>query len=247
MSLRRSKLVLPVAPAPPAASARPRPQFSLKDLPWGRIASAFGLLIGIGALIYSQIDVHELHRQAARMPAGGAFALLTVLPLFGFPASVLHVAAGIRFGAGLGLALVSLSIAVQLLVSYGIVHLWRERFERARWLTKLRKRIPQGAHASICVFTVLLPGAPFTAINYVLPLMGVPLRTFFFCCLPIHTLRSTITVVFGDQSDQLTPGRLAALVAYALLIFSASWWMYRRMRRQFEGRPAAAGDPKQPA
>jgi uncharacterized membrane protein YdjX (TVP38/TMEM64 family) len=109
---------------------------------------------------------------------------------------------------------------------------------------KVRRRIPQGAHASIATFTVLLPGAPYAAINYVLPLIGVPLRTFLLCCLPLHSLRSSVTVIFGDQSDELTPGRMAGLAAYALTILATSWWMYRRMRRQFEDPPSAAGDPK---
>lgn len=217
-------------------------RFRLSEIPWGKVAAAVVVLGAIAALVYSRIDVHELHRQAARMPAGAAFALLAVLPLIGFPASLLHVAAGIRFGAALGLALVALSICLQLLASFAIVKLWRTRFESARWVARVRKRIPKGAHASICVFTVLLPGAPYTGINYVLPLVGVPLRTFLLCCLPLHTLRSTVTVMFGDQSDNLTPGRLAALVAYALVILSVSWWMYRRLRRQFEGLPATAGD-----
>lgn len=228
-------------------STRTAPRLNLGELPWGRIATGVVVLGVIGALLYSQIDVHELHRSAARLPAGAAFALLAILPLLGFPASLLHVAAGIRFGAPLGMAVVCASIAFQLLASYAIVHVWRDRFERARWVKRVRKRIPEGAHASICVFTVLLPGAPYTAINYVLPLIGVPLRTFFFCCLPLHTLRSTVTVVFGDQSDTLTPGRLAALAAYAVTILAVSWWMYRRMQRRFEGQPAKADGPKQRA
>ena len=230
------------SPPPRTRRRRALPPLRLSELPWGRIASVLVVLIAIGALLYSQIDVHELHRQANRLPGPVAFALLLILPLIGFPVSLLHVAAGIRFGAALGLGLVALSIGLQLLASFGIGHVWRARFERARWVERIRRRVPKGAHASICVFTVLLPGAPYTAINYVLPLVGVPLRTFLLCCLPLHTLRSTVTVLLGDQSDQLTPGRLAVLVAYALTILGASWWMFRRMRRQFEGPPAAEGD-----
>lgn len=216
----------------------------MSELPWGRIASAVIVIAVIGALIYSQLDVHEVHRQAARLPAPLGFALLTVLPLLGFPASLLHIAAGIRFGAPLGMALVSLSIGLQLLASFAIVRLWRGHFERARWVAKVRKRIPKGAHASICIFTLLLPGAPYAGINYVLPLVGVPLRTFLLCAWPVHTLRSTVTVVFGDQSDELTPWRLAALAAYALTVLGACWWMFRRLRRQFEDPPAAASGRK---
>lgn len=186
-----------------------------------------------------------VHEAADRLHGGIAFALLTLLPLAGFPASLIHLAAGVRFGAQLGLALVTLSILLQLLASYALAHRFKERL--TRWVAPLRERIPEGAHASICVITVLLPGAPYAAVNYVLPLLGVPLRTYLLCCLPLHALRATVTVTFGDQSDRLTPGRLAVLVAYALVIAGASFVTYRRMRAKLEDQPPAASGRKQPA
>jgi uncharacterized membrane protein YdjX (TVP38/TMEM64 family) len=226
---------------------RNRKPLRLADLPWRKIASYAVVVGAIAIVVYSQIDIEAVHQQASRFNAGVAFALLVVLPLVGFPASLLHVAAGIRFGAPLGLALVSLSILIQVAASFAIVRVWRQHFEHARWVKKIRERIPEGAHASVCVFTVLLPGVPYAAINYVLPLIGVPLRTFIACAWPLHSLRSTVTVVFGDQSDQLTAARLAVLLVYAMLIVAASWWTYRRMQSQFEGPPRVAGDRKQSA
>jgi uncharacterized membrane protein YdjX (TVP38/TMEM64 family) len=232
-----------------AGPRRPRPTrqpLRLADFPWGKIV-CFALVLGvIAALVYSRIDLRRIHEQAAGFNGGLAFALLVVLPLVGFPASLLHLAAGIRFGAVLGLTLVSFSILLQLLASYGIVRLWRPWFEQARWLKKIRARIPHGAHAGVCVVTVLLPGAPYAAVNYVLSLMGVSLRTFILCAWPLHTLRSTITVLFGDQSAHLTAARLAVLMAYALTIFAASWWTYRRLQARFEGRRPTADDRKPP-
>jgi uncharacterized membrane protein YdjX (TVP38/TMEM64 family) len=226
-------------------AARPLPP--LRELPWGRIAAVILIVGAIGIGLYKQIDVEAVHAQAARLNAVVAFALLVVLPLLGFPASLLHVAAGIRFGAGLGLVLVCASILIQLLASHTLVRLWRPYFERARWVKKVRSRIPEGAHASVTIFTVLLPGAPYAAINYVLPLIGVPLRTFLLCAWPLHTLRSTVTVVFGDQSAHLTAGRLVGLLAYALAILGVSWWTYHRLQSQFSGPRPAAGDRKQRA
>lgn len=232
---------------PKTARRRKLPPLRLAELPWGKIAS-FVIVAGIiGLLLYHRLDVDAVHAQAERLNGGAAFALLVVLPLIGFPASLLHVAAGIRFGAVTGLALVSLSILLQLLASYALVHRWRPFFEQARWLKKVRDRIPEGAHAGVCVFTLLLPGAPFAAVNYTLPLLGVPLRTFLLCAWPLHTLRSTVTVLFGDQSAHLTATRLAVLVGYALLIVAASWWMYRRLQSQFSGPPSTASGRKQPA
>lgn len=234
---------------PPSTSgakpARPsRRPFRLGELPWRRIAIIAVVMGAIAALAYSKLDIDTVHARAGEVPAWAAILALVVLPLVGFPASLLHVAAGIRFGAGVGLALVSGSILLQLLASYGVVSLRREKLEKSRWLARLRERIPSGAHTSVCIFGVLLPGAPYMAINLVLPLLGIPLRTFILCAWPLHTLRSTITVVLGDQSDQLTATRLAVLLCYALTIFGASWWTYRKLKSQFEGRPPAAGDRK---
>lgn len=200
------------------------------------------VLIGAFLLLRDRIDVEAMHAFAQRRHGGVVFALLCVLPLVGFPVSLLHVAAGVRFGAGLGLVLVSTSIGFQLLVSYALVRLWPERF--AARLGDLRQRIPPGAHASIAVFAVLLPGAPYVAINYLLPLLGVRLRTYLLCCWPLHTLRATVTVLLGDQAAHFTPLRLGMLGAYALALAAGSWWLYRRLRRELANPPAAAGDPR---
>lgn len=237
----RSGLVASPSPAPGNKARRKR---GLPPVPWKRLIPfvvGFALIIGLFSYFG---DIDAVHAAADRLNPFAAFALLAILPLFGFPASILHIVAGIRFGGKLGLLLVSLSILLQLFASYAIVKLWRDRLDRSKWLRQVRERLPEGTHSSICVFTVLLPGAPYSAINYVLPLIGVPLRTFILCCWPLHTLRSTITVFFGDQSDRLSPARLAVLVVYALSIFAVSWWMYRRVRSQLEGPPSAAGDRK---
>lgn len=206
------------------------------------------LVVGLVAgLLNRQIDAAAIHARAAEFNGVAAFALLTLLPLVGFPASVLHVAAGIRFGSALGLVLVSASVVLQLLGSYVLVHVFRRWFDRIGWIHRVRDRIPKGAHPSLCVFAVMLPGAPYAAINYSLPLVGVPLRTYLLCCWPLHSLRATITVFLGGQSAHLTGARLAVLGAYGLLILGASWWTFLRLRAQLGDPRAAAGDRKLPA
>ena len=208
--------------------------------PWRAIVTAAAVLAVI-AFLYHRIDLQAVHAFAARINGLAAFALLTVLPLVGFPVSVLHVAAGIRFGFGLGLALVALALLLQLLASYGLVHLWPGLF--ARRLDRIRRRIPPGSHVAVCFFTLLLPGVPFFVQNYTLALLGVPLRTYLLCCLPLDVLRALITVGLGGQSTRLTPLRLSILGGYGILLGAASWWAYRRLRRQLADRPPAAGGP----
>jgi uncharacterized membrane protein YdjX (TVP38/TMEM64 family) len=216
-------------------------------LRWGSVAAAVLVVGAVTGILTHAIDIDAIQDRAQALNGGVAFALLTVLPLLGFPASVLHVAAGLRWGPVLGLALVSLSILLQLLASYGAVRLWRHRFREVAWLKRVREKIPRAAHPSVCVFALLLPGAPFAAINYVLPLIGVPLRTYLLCCLPLHTLRATITVGFGGESTHFTAGRLALLAVYAVALLGASWWVYSRLRSRLASRPSVADDRTQPA
>jgi uncharacterized membrane protein YdjX (TVP38/TMEM64 family) len=204
------------------------------------------VLIAAGvAVLYHQVDLDRVRDTAEKLNGGVAFLLLTLLPLIGFPVSVLHVAAGLRFGVPLGLALVWTSILLQLLASYGIVH-WKRRYFAQRFKS-LREKIPHGAHASVTVFTMLIPGAPFFAQNYTLAVIGVPLRLYLPICLPMHAARSSIAVILGGESQHLTPLRVSLLLLYVAAVLGASWWAWRRIRSTLGDRPTMAGGRKQPA
>lgn len=217
-----------------------------KRLPWLRHLLVVLGLIGVGLFfLYREVDMHTLQARAMEWNAGLVFALLALLPLVGFPVNVLHVTAGLRFGFALGMTLVALSILFQLLASYAIVHVWHDAF--ARHLAEVRKRIPRAAHGTVCLFTLLLPGVPYFIQNYTLVLIGVPFRVYISRCLPLHILRAVLTVGLGQQAGKFTRGGLAVLGAYWVLVLCASWWAYRRLRRQLADQPAAASGRMQPA
>lgn len=201
-----------------------------------RLWAIAAVLIAGFALLYHEFDIKTVQAEAEKLPGWICFLALTLLPLIGFPASVLHVGAGLRFGIPLGLALVWLSILLQLLASYGLVH-WKHKFFERRFRS-IRKRIPPGSHVSVTVFTMLIPGAPYFAQNYTLPLIGIPLRLFLLICLPMHAVRSSVAVIFGGQSHELTLGRMLLILAYGALILSASWWALHRLKTRL-------GDPRQ--
>jgi uncharacterized membrane protein YdjX (TVP38/TMEM64 family) len=192
---------------------------------------AIGLLILAAILfLYSRVDIDRVHQWTEALDSWLVFLLIVVLPLVGFPVSVVHMLAGIRWGTAVGLQLVVISIALQLLASFALVHLFRPVFEKR--LEKVRRKIPAGAHGPVCLFTMLLPGVPYFAKNYVLPLVGVPLRTYLLWCFPLHALRSSVGVMFGDASDELTPQRIAFFVVYGLTIAAACTWAFRRIREK---------------
>lgn len=216
----------------------------LRDaLPRGRLLTLAALLAAAGALWAWEVDPATLHREAARLPAGPALALLVVLPLAGFPAAPLHLAAGIRFGAGRGLGLVALSILLQLAASQALAGWWRRIPGPHVALAAWGRGLPRSAHPSLCLLAALLPGVPYSFVNYGLPLAGVRPATCIACTLPVHVARASVVVLLGDQSDRLTPARIAALGAYALVILGLSAWAFRRLRARLAGPPPAAGGP----
>jgi uncharacterized membrane protein YdjX (TVP38/TMEM64 family) len=211
---------------------------------WPKIALAVLVIAGIAAL-YSRIDVHRVHDYFQSWPGWALFLAIVILPLLGFPVTVLHVIAGMRWGPRWGIAIVAIAILLQLFASYALVSLFRRPFERQ--FAKLRARLPQTAHGPMTLFTLLLPGVPFFAKNYVLPIAGVPLGTYLMWAFPIHTLRSSIAVIFGHESDQLTPWRIAGFAAYAVAITLSFAWAFRRLRAAVGDRPPAANGPMPPA
>jgi uncharacterized membrane protein YdjX (TVP38/TMEM64 family) len=204
-------------------------------------------LVVLGAIalwwLYGRIDVAAWHARAERLDGFTVFAALTFLPLFGFPISVLHVIAGARFGVALGLALVGISIVIQLLLSYWFVALAPGFF--ARRMAPWRARLPRAAHRPLTQFTMLVPGAPYFVQNYVLPVMGVPLGTYVLWGTLLHFVRSMVGVAFGEVSGDLTPLRIALFCLYGVTITLACAWAFRRLRAQLR-HPQSAGDGPMP-
>jgi len=196
-------------------------------------------------LLHEKVSIEEVRAEAEKLPGWLCFLLLTLLPLVGCPVNILQAAAGLRFGLWPGLPLVWLSIALQLLASYGLVHWQREFF--ARHLESIRRKIPPGAHAPVTVFTMLIPGAPFFAQNYALALIGIPFRLYIAICLPMHAARSSIAVMIGGESHDLTPGKVLLILAYGAAILASSWWALRRLRTKLGDRRRAENDRKQHA
>lgn len=212
-----------------------------------RLLSVLAILAVIGAFFYfrDQLDLKRLHDHAHDFNAAAVLLALTFLPLLGFPVSVLHAIAGAKFGLGLGMVYVALSIAVQICLSYGIVRLAPNFF--ARRFDWLRKKLPPTTHRSLTLFTLLLPGAPYFAQNYVLAVTQVPFRIFFGYALPINCARSSIGVIFGEWSGHMTPGRIAVIVVYNVTIMLFCGLAFRRLRAQLQNRPPEENGPTQPA
>lgn len=202
------------------------------DFRWsrGRVALAAALVAAAGVLFYfrNEVDLQAVYDRVGEFNGWLMFASLTALPLFGFPVSPLHVLTGARFGLPIGMALVAIALAIQLTASYALVGLAPVFF--ARRLKRFRKRLPPATHRSLTLFTILFPGAPFFAQNYMLAIAGVPFRTFFAISWPIHFCRSLIGVALGGWLVNMTPGRVAFFVVYSLAVILGCVLAFRRLR-----------------
>lgn len=160
-----------------------------------RIVAAVVVLAVVVAFVWfrDQLGLKNLHDHATEFNGFLVFAALVVLPLLAFPVSVMHAVAGAKFGLPLGITLVGISIVLQVLACYGIVHLFPKFF--ARRFARLRRKLPPGTHRSLTLFALLLPGAPYFAQNYVLPVAGVPFRVAFRYSLPINFGRSIVSTL----------------------------------------------------
>lgn len=197
------------------------------------------------SIFYRQIDLADLHRRAEQLNGFVVYLLIVVLPLVCFPVSAVHAVAGARFGVGLGFLLVASTIILQLVVAYLLVRAAPDFF--SRHLEWIRRRLPKAAHTPLTQLTMLLPGAPYWAQLYVLPLVGVPLRTYLLWSLPITVARSIVGILFGDLSGHLTPLRIAGFVIYFAAISAGSWWAFRRLQARIQDPPRAANGRKRAA
>lgn len=175
------------------------------------------------------------------------FVLMAILPVVGFSVSVVYIVAGVKFGPILGGAAVAGATAAHLVLTHWICRsVLRERLQRflARRNHHL-PHVPAGENGSIAAMAALVPGLPYFARNYLLALTDVPLRTYFWICLPIYVARSYVAILLGDfggEPDRETLLLLGAVYAVKLSICAYLLWRIRRRFKRAQWRHAAVAE-----
>lgn len=160
--------------------------------------------------------VESTLRQSTPLPV--FLLLFALLPLVGFPISVLCVMAGARLGLGWGLAVLVLLMPLHLAGTLAISRLLRTTL--SRMLDKRGISLPQlpdkGRISWMTLFS-LIPGLSYTIKNYVLCLAGVKLRDLLLVVWPVQALQCAPLVLVGGS---VSTGSIAPLVGGVLLFIA---------------------------
>lgn len=170
-----------------------------------------------------------------------AFAALVILPLLGFPLSVLALAAGLRFGLGPALLLTAPAITLHLLFCYIAGRRWLAA-PLHRWLARYDftlPRAPAGESFSVALLVNLVPGPPYAAKTYLLALADIPFRSYFFAGLIANLLGASMAILAGDFLRAMTPLRAVLLLTYVVLISVFCHRLIRQLRPRAPIPPSA--------
>ncbi|MEO7414899.1 MAG: VTT domain-containing protein [Opitutaceae bacterium] len=196
--------------------------------------------LAIWAISTTGFDWARLQQSIASLNGPLVFALMATLPVAGFSIGIVYLVAGVKFGPVLGGVAVAGATAIHLLLTH-----WVSRsFLREPLLRLLARKkhhlpeIPPGENAAISVMAALVPGVPYFARNYLLALSGVPLRTYFWICLPIYVARSYVTIFLGDLSSDPSRRGLIVLVAVYAVKLGVCAFLIARLRRRYQARKA---------
>ena len=153
-----------------------------------------------------------------------------VLPLLGFPISVMLVLAGVRFGFWGGMALAAVGVFFHHIAAFRIVHglfrqRLRDRIERAGY------RIPELKKQNQVWFTALfaaIHGPPYSVKLYLLALTEIPLTIYLWAGAPVYIVFCAITVGAGSAAFTLRPIWIYLLVGGMIALSLVGRWLSKR-------------------
>ena len=212
--------------------------------------AVFALAGVLAAILLNGNDWHAsgFGRWAASLSVPLLFLLLSTLPQFGFPISLLYFLVGARLEFGPAMVFIACSLAVNLCSMYWIARNLLRNPVRS-FIKRSRYRlpaVPAGEYVSLALLTALVPG-PFGLKNYLLGMSGISFKTFFGVCWPIYVTRASLAILFGGMTGHMTLSRGLLLAGYAALIFVLSAVIVKRWQAKMARRSALIPSNPNPA
>ena len=211
-----------------------------KKLWWVVAAAALGLIVLGLVWRYTELTWGGVIEWIDSLNPIAVLPLMALLPIAGFPISVVYLFAGVRFGPIWGGVVVAGVTLIHLLGTYLVAGSFlREPLKR--FIERRHAHLPEipvDEQAAVCVIAALVPGLPYVVRNYLLALSGVKLRYYVGVCLPIYVARSYVTILMGNMGNDPTKTKIIVLLLIDALkvgICALVIWRLRVHHRRFHG------------
>jgi uncharacterized membrane protein YdjX (TVP38/TMEM64 family) len=204
----------------------------------GRRAGWRYLLLAIAGVLVLLDNREVLRTVLARaaalvgeLPSAGLLAACVLLPMAGFPVSVLYFAAGLRWGGVGAMFLIMGAIAMHLTVAHLLAGWLREPL--VRWVggrAKFARELAAGANAWFVFLAALLPAVPYAFKNYGLALAVPRWRPYLLGAFPAHLFTALPAVFIGEVVALPRAPKIAAIAGYVAVLLTAGWFFRHRRR-----------------
>lgn len=176
-----------------------------------------------------QLTQENVKQFGAALPTWLFLPAYFVLPLFGFPISVVLLASGLKYGFSLSILIASLGMAFHTFAAWHIAHgSLRRRLEA--WLSQTRFELPTIPQRHQIWFTALfvtVPGLPYVVKLYSLALTNLPFRRYMFIVWFSHLCSSVIFIGLGAAAGEVNSRLLVGMAVLAVLMVAILNWLKR--------------------
>lgn len=220
---------------------------------WGKartllVICCIAACLVVGYFLAGSPDLRDLFQYIKNPqihPAALLFAFF-ILPLFGFPVSILLVLLGLRFGSLMGILSMFLIMPLHLLVSFSVA-----RSVFGEWIKKIagekrlhRLQVPEHRQLEFSFVFMAVPGLSYAMKNYLLPLSGVKFRYYFFLGWLMQAVMGIPFVILGKAPTNWNPRLILAVVLIFALIYVLMKWGQKRYRNMMEASEQKNGMKK---
>lgn len=191
-----------------------------------------GLVVGLLIHYYLRGDLTQenLKQITAALPTSLFLPAYFLLPLGGFPISILLLASGMKYGFGLSIAIAVVGMGFHTFTAWHLAHgLFRHRLEK--WLNDTRFELPKIPRHHQIWFTsvfVTVPGLPYAVKLYSLALTNLPFGRYLLIVWFVHVLNAIPFIGIGTAAITLNPSWLVAFGVLALLTVLGTNWLRKK-------------------
>lgn len=219
----------------PSSAAEPEMVVRRRAAQWLRPVVLTAVVAAAGVYFYRQGELTEenMKQIGAALPAWLFFPAYFILPLFGFPISIVLLASGLKYGFAASVAIAAAGMAFHTFCAWHIAHgYFRQPLES--WLSRTRFDLPAIPERHQIWFTALfvsVPGLPYAVKLYSLALTNLPFCRYVAIVWFFHVLNSILFIGLGAAAGAVDSRLMLALGGLAVVMCGLTYWAKKRLGR----------------